>query len=461
MSTSHAMQLEAITTIDLKQRVGQCRAVPVQLGPGQPRAFLVVYAADFDVDPCMNMFFFPTDTLKMALYTVTGECLWRRDLGPSVVPGMWFCPVLAFDLDGDGVDEIYFANNTNPQHPLAVNDYCLQQVDAHSGADFAALPWPKDNRGRVALPHAFRYFLLGGQVNGQPVLVMANGTYGDMQLRAFDAGLRPRWETCIAADAPGARGSHMSPVVDIDGDGNDELLWGERCLRLDDGSEMFCGDRDSYRGHSDIVQPSWDATRGSWIIHTCRENDDDVSPRVAAFDGQGQRLWGAVDHGHMDMGWVARLQPGGRQLAAAIRIGAKTCGPDGRFHAGMDEFIFDLETGTPVELGFSIYGTLPVDLNGDGAHELVRGNPSSHGDVLNGQGQVIGSVGGAICLASKFLDHPGEQLLSYHEDGLLHIWADRNAEDSPAALARYAHPFYRTNQRLTLSGANLANLGGL
>jgi len=64
-------------------------------------------------------------------------------------------------------------------------------------------------------------------------------------------------------------------------------------------------------------------------------------------------------------------------------------------------------------------------------------------------------------MASKFLDLPGEQLLAYAPDGTLRIWADRNAEDSPAALARYAHPFYRTNQRLTAVGYNLINLAGI
>jgi hypothetical protein len=54
------------------------------------------------------MFFFPGDTLKLALFTESGGLVWRRDLGRGVVPGMWFCPVFAFDLDGDGVDEIWF-----------------------------------------------------------------------------------------------------------------------------------------------------------------------------------------------------------------------------------------------------------------------------------------------------------------------------------------------------------------
>jgi len=46
-------------------------------------------------------------------------------------------------------------------------------------------------------------------------------------------------------------------------------------------------------------------------------------------------------------------------------------------------------------------------------------------------------------------------------DGTIRIWADRNAADTPAAQARYAHPFYRAHQRLTATGYNLINLTGL
>src|SRR5688572_30046228 len=115
------MKLEPILQLNLGQTVGQLRAAPVNLGEGAPKAFLVAYGADFDVDPYDEMFFFPTDTLKIALWTTEGERLWERDLGRGVVPGMWFVPVFPFDLDGDGRDEIYFVNNTNPQHPLSLN----------------------------------------------------------------------------------------------------------------------------------------------------------------------------------------------------------------------------------------------------------------------------------------------------------------------------------------------------
>lgn len=458
------VMLEAVQEIGLGSPASQLRAAPVSLGSGgAPRGILAAYAADFDVDPYVEMFFFPEDTLKLILFTEQGEVLWKRDLGRGVVPGMWFCPILPFDLDGDDVEEIWFVNNTDPKHPLGVSHYCLERIDARTGETTGQWPWPNRGGNNQSLSHQFRNFLVGGYVRGEPVLVTAQGTYGAMFLQGWNAGMAERWKIAIAADAPGARGSHMCPIVDINGDGVDELMWGERCLSLDDGAELFCADRDVYRGHSDIVQPVLDPESGRWFLYTCRESDGAASPRVVLFDDQGERIWGAVEQGHMDMGWTARLggEDGRRFAAMAIRIGHKTCGPDGRFHEGRDEFVFDALTGEPLPLPFSVYQTLPVDINGDDVHELVRGIPGGNGDVLDRHGTVLGSVGGPVALASRFLNRPGEHLLSYTPDGIVRLWADRNAEDSDAARARYAHPFYQANQRLTITGSNLNALGGI
>ena len=82
------------------------------------------------------------------------------------------------------------------------------------------------------------------------------------------------------------------------------------------------------------------------------------------------------------------------------------------------------------------------------------------GEVLDGKGRRPARIEGSVALASKFPDLPGEQVLTYHPEGLLWVWADREAEDSPADQARYRRPFYRASQRLTASGSNLCVLGG-
>jgi hypothetical protein len=455
-----SIHLDVLLEVSLGSPIGQFHAMPVALGPGAPKAFLGVYCADFDDDPYVEMFFFPTDTRKMILVTAKGKALWRRDLGPGVVPGVWFCPVYPFDLDGDGVDEIWYVNNVNVDHPLGLSGYRLERVDARTGETTGQWPWPAVDRDQ-ALSHVFRNFIVGGYVHNQPVLVTAQGTYGDMAIQGWRPDMSQRWEHKVAKADPGARGSHMCPITDLDGDGVQELMWGERCIELDTGSELFCADRDTYRGHSDVVIPVQDRASGRWLLYTCRESDGGVSPRVALYDQRGQRVWGHVDHGHMDMGWIARLGENRAPVAMAIRIGHKTCGPDGRFHFDTDEFVWDALTGEPYDLPFGVYGTLPVDLNGDGYHELVYGIPGQDGTIIDRHGAKLGSVGGPVAMLSKFLDHPGEQIVAYYADGTVRVWGDRSAADSPEAIIRFEHPLYRINQRLGGVGYNVHVLGGL
>src|SRR5690606_36729142 len=132
-------------------------------------------------------------------------------------PGMWFCPVFPFDLDGDGVDEIWHVGNPDVDHPLAICKYTLERLDARTGKSLGSWPWP-----RVAaqpISHMFRNFIIGGQVNGKPVLITAQATYGATKLQGWNPNMTRRWEHAIALNAPRARGRHMCPNGDFDGDG--------------------------------------------------------------------------------------------------------------------------------------------------------------------------------------------------------------------------------------------------
>ncbi|MFO8007191.1 MAG: polysaccharide lyase 11, partial [Candidatus Brocadiia bacterium] len=454
------VDLQCVLEVSVGQELGQMRAVPVWLDREGPPALLLVYGADAEDDPYHEMFFFPRDTLKLMLISADGHRLWHRDLGPGVVPGVWFCPVFPFDLNGDGVEEVWLVANTDADHPLGLSNYRLERTDSRTGQVTGQWQWPRFNTDET-MSHMFRNFILGGTCDGEAVLVTAQGTYEAMHLMGWSRGLEPRWQLNVAADEPGARGSHMCPLVDLDSDGDQEVMWGERCIALDDGHERFCADRRHYRGHSDVVQPVWDHEGGRWVVYTCRESDPEASPRVALYDNRGRRIWGAVEEGHMDMGWVARLGEGGRPVAMAIRIGHKTAGPAGFTREGVEEFVFDALTGEPLELGFSVYRTVPVDLDGDGRHELVRGLHGANGEVLDADGDQVGSIEGQVAMVGRFLDRPGEQILAYSPDGTVRVYADASARDSDAAMRRYEHPLYRANQRLSATGYNISVLGGL
>jgi len=72
---NHEFDLQAIVKVKLAEHIGQLRAVPVNLGKGRPRAILAVHCRDAEVDPYVEMFFFPKDKLKLTLFTEKGEIL--------------------------------------------------------------------------------------------------------------------------------------------------------------------------------------------------------------------------------------------------------------------------------------------------------------------------------------------------------------------------------------------------
>ncbi len=432
------ISLASVCSLQLTSKAGQLRLKRVSLGPDQPTAFLAAHSADFDVDPYIEMFFFPTDNLHLTLFTDKGEIIWTRDLGPGVIPGMHFTPFHTADFDNDGTDEIYLVTNINTSHPLSLDGRRLQRLDVLTGIENGMWDWPKYG-GRSNLSHTFRNFIFSAAAGDKPVLITAQGTYEDMYLQGWTGkDLESLWQIMIPK-GEGCRSAHGVHLVDIDNDGIDEFFWGERCLKSSDGSELWCAEKETYTGHSDVNVPVLDEN-GNWFMYTCRESGKGPF-RVNLFDSSGERVWGDLEEGHIDMGWVARLGDEGK-TAMAARIGRKTCGPEGRFHEGTEFFLYNAFTGERVEHTFDPYKTLPVDLNGDGRHELVQGQPSGKGEVFDRFGKHAGNIRGTVAMARKILDLPGEHLITYQEDGTVEFLADVNAEDSDEALARYSHPHY-------------------
>ncbi len=452
--------LQVTTEIDLGHTLGQLRAVPVSLGEDHPKAIAVMYSEDAEIDPYIGMFFFPRHTLKLMVFDENGRILWKRDLGEGMVPGVWFSPLFAFDLDQDGKDELWIINNNDPEHPLDFRKYILEKLDPETGKTTGQWPWPQPEQPQ-SMSHTYRHFIMGAYVKGEPILITAQGTYGAMAIQGWNKDMSSRWENKIPSDAKGAAGSHVTPIVDINHDNIDDLLWGERCIELDKGTQLFCADEAVWEGHSDIIQPILDWKNKKWYFFTCRETHNNLGPRVVFYDDSGNRKWGDLGEGHIDTGWAARMGNRGETIVLGVKVGEKVRTAEGERRTGVVEQTYIALSGKKIDLGFKVYTSIPVDLNGDGIHELVKGYFEGDGTVLDNRGKVIGNIGGHSAMASKFTALPGEQILSYSKDGKIRIWADRNAKDTPDAIKRYKHPFYKTNQRQTGNGYNLFTLGGL
>lgn len=458
--TAQDYDLQVVTEIDLNHPLGQLRAVPVSLGPDRSKAVAAMYSEDAEIDPYIGMFFFPRHTLKLMVFDIKGNEVWKRDLGNGVVPGIWFSPLFAFDLDGDSRDEIWIINNKDPEHPLDFRQYVLEKLDPLTGETIGQWPWPQPEQPQ-SMSHTYRHFIMGGFVNDTPVLLTAQGTYKAMAIQGWNADMSLRWEYKIPNDAKGCVGSHVTPVVDINRDGTDELLWGERAIEIDQGTQLFCADEDVWEGHSDIIQPVLDRESQQWYFFTCRESHNDLAPRVVFYDHNGKRQWGDLDEGHIDTGWAAHIGQNGEAVVLGVKVGEKVRTADGERRTGIVENTYQARTGKRIELGFDVYTSIPVDLNGDGIHELVKGYFEGDGSVLDREGNILGNIGGHSAIASKFLELPGEQILSYSKEGKIRIWADLSAKDRSEALKRYNHRFYQVNQKQTGNGYNLFTLGGI
>lgn len=81
--------------------------------------------------------------------------------------------------------------------------------------------------------------------------------------------------------------------------------------------------KNSWEGHSDIVQPVYDYKIKTWSIFTCRESFGEQPPRLVMFDQHGKRIWSDVDKGHMDTGWAARLGTDGEPVVMDVKVGKK------------------------------------------------------------------------------------------------------------------------------------------
>ncbi|WP_152032819.1 polysaccharide lyase 11 [Ereboglobus luteus] len=433
-------------------------AAPVNLGGGQ-RGFVFLFSEESNVDPFEGSFFFPKHPPFLAVFTEAGKELWRKEL-TYALPGTWFIPVLPLDMDGDGIDEIYYVNNTGPK-PFVYKNYKLERLDSRTGKVTAAISWPQPTHNQ-ANSYKWRFSLVGGRArDGAPVLVAGVGTYRDMRLRAFDANLKKRWEVYYPDDFDGPRASHSTAILDLDRNrhGAGQFMWGERCIDFDDGKERFVLDRDAWYDHSDTVLPVYDKATGKWDFWTTREKGDDGKvPRAVMFDQDGKRLWSVPDmRGHFHYGWVGNFGPAGERIAMAGRYAlseeqrdtARASGDTSKAATSVFSF-YEAKTGKPLPAPKFPPSGRVVDFNGDGFHEIFTG-----GVLYDRFGKKIFSVkkaGALMCF--HILDLPGEQIMLNTGNGKIQIWADRNAKDAPGMAARYADPLYRENVRHSAVGYN-------
>ncbi len=222
---------------------------------------------DFNVDPFVlgKGYWKPSpEPYKLEAYRHDGTFLWRYDMGPGIETGIWYSPIVVYDIDGDGKAEVYCkAGPRDPaeliKHPDGMvmgGPEFLVKLDGASGRELARIPWPNREGMAGRTPgemqdynYASRNILGVAYLDGRrPHLIVERGTYTLIKIRAFDPELKLIWsfDTKGKYESYSGQGTHGMQVADIDEDGRDEIIIGSAALD-DDGRPLW----NTRRGHPD------------------------------------------------------------------------------------------------------------------------------------------------------------------------------------------------------------------
>jgi rhamnogalacturonan endolyase len=250
-----------------------------------------------------------TDPPIFQAYTLEGKLLWEINLGRNIREGAHYTQFMVYDLDGDGRAEIAMktADGTIDGQGKVIGDSTKNYVNANG----RILEGPEmltifDGRTGAAL-YTTDYVPLRGRIDGwggtggngrndsygnrvdrflacvayldgvHPSLVMCRGYYGRSVLAAWDwkdNKLTQRWvfDTEKGYTEYAGQGNHNLTVTDVDGDGKDEIIYGQMTVD-DDGKGMYT----TGIGHADALHVTdLDPDRPGKEVFSTQERFDDA-----------------------------------------------------------------------------------------------------------------------------------------------------------------------------------------
>ena len=237
-------------------------------------------------------------TYKLEAYLNDGTFLWRKDLGLGLEPGIWYTPYIVYDFDGDGKAEI--AVKTGPDNVRGADgrvtsgpEWC-SILNGMTGEEITRTDWPKRDPRFGGYNRTNRNQMGMAYLDGKtPCLLVARGTYKMMQVDAYqfhNGELKQFWHWDGDEESPVIRsqGSHSMHILDVDGDGRDEIILGSVVLD-DNGVALFS----TGLGHPDVAMVSdIDPQRPGLEILYSLEQSRDNGRGVSLVDAKtGKTIW--------------------------------------------------------------------------------------------------------------------------------------------------------------------------
>ena len=280
-------------------------------------------------------------------YRLTGEFLWRIDLGINIRSGAHYTPFMVYDLDGDGCAEVVMktadgtidgvgqcignsiADHRNRDGYILSGPEFLTVFDGLTGrhlytTDYVPLRGDVAAWGDAYGNRVDRFLACIGYLDGiHPSLVMCRGYYTRTVLAAWDWDghtLTQRWVFDTDDERwhdYAGQGNHNLRVADVDADGCDEITYGAMVVDHD-GTGLY----NTHMGHGDALHlmPFYpdSPTLQVWDVHENRRDGStfrdartgriifqlpshtDVGRGVAADidpTNEGVEMWSTDSHG--------------------------------------------------------------------------------------------------------------------------------------------------------------------
>lgn len=294
--------------------------------------------------------------VQIEAFAADGRPLWRRDLGDHerAYGNANNVPVVVWDMDGDGRDEVVARLQIGMTMHVAV-------LDGMSGRLLRSVPWPdmatdfSKTSTRVHMSIAY----LDGK---NPAVVTQTGLYENEIFSAYDAQLEPLWRFESFGETSGS-GSHRIEVADVDGDGRQEVFDGTTLLNSDGTLRWSI-----YRQHPDLVAVR-DFLPERPGVEVCFEVESSIHAGIYMVDASsGEVIWKINREDdprwtHAHVGWTADFWSGSPGIEAISNR-------DG--HGDRHMVLFSAHGEILME-PFP-YGYLPLEWDGDGTRELIHTN---------------------------------------------------------------------------------------
>ena len=245
-------------------------------------------------------------------YRLDGTHLWRINLGRNIRAGAHYTQFMVFDLDGDNRAEVVMKtadgtiDGTGKVIGDVKTDYRTRNGRILSGPEYLTVfngltgkamqtidyiperghltDWG-DNRAN----RSDRFLACVAYLDGvHPSVVMCRGYYTRTVLAAYDwdgKRLGQRW--IFDSNTPGnndyaGQGNHNLRVGDVDGDGCDEIIYGQ-CTIDHNGKGLYT----TRMGHGDAIHlTQFDPSRPGLQVWSCHENRRDGSTYRDAATGE-------------------------------------------------------------------------------------------------------------------------------------------------------------------------------